>query len=67
MPETSFDGSLVAIITPFRDGALDIEAFESLVEWHLESGTNGIVLAGTTGEAATLHLEEKETLCRRTR
>jgi len=65
--KTPFDGSLVAIITPFRDGALDIEAFESLVQWHLESGTNGIVLAGTTGEAATLHLEEKETLCRRTR
>jgi 4-hydroxy-tetrahydrodipicolinate synthase len=67
MSSTPFDGSFVAIITPFRDGALDIEAFEALVEWHLESGTNGIVLAGTTGEAATLHLEEKEMLCRRTR
>jgi 4-hydroxy-tetrahydrodipicolinate synthase len=58
-------GSLVAIVTPFRDGELDLEAYGALVEWHIESGTNGIVVAGTTGEAATLHPEERETLSRR--
>jgi len=58
-------GSLVAIVTPFRDGDVDLDAFSSLVAWHLESGTSGIVVAGTTGEAATLHPEERETLSRR--
>jgi len=65
--KTPFDGSLVAIVTPFHDGKVDVEAFEALVEWHIESGTNGIVVAGTTGEAPTLHIEEKELLCRRAR
>jgi 4-hydroxy-tetrahydrodipicolinate synthase len=60
-----FHGSIVAIVTPFRDGELDLDAFSSLVEWHVASGTSGIVVAGTTGESATLHPEERETLCRR--
>ena len=60
-----FSGSMVAIVTPFADGELDIEAFSGLVEWQLASGTNGLVVCGTTGEAATLHAEEKEILCRR--
>ncbi len=60
-----FSGSLVAIVSPFRDGALDLDAFTGLLEWHLESGTSGIVVCGTTGEAATLHFEEKEQLTRR--
>jgi 4-hydroxy-tetrahydrodipicolinate synthase len=60
-----FGGSLVAIVTPFRDGDVDLDAFASLVEWHIASGTSGIVVAGTTGESATLHPEERETLCRR--
>ena len=51
---SEFRGSLVAIVSPFRDGELDLEAFSGLVEWHLASGTSGIVVAGTTGEAATL-------------
>jgi 4-hydroxy-tetrahydrodipicolinate synthase len=62
---TDFRGSLVAIVSPFRDGELDLEAFSGLVEWHLASGTSGIVVAGTTGEAATLRGEEREILCRR--
>jgi 4-hydroxy-tetrahydrodipicolinate synthase len=50
-----FSGSLVAIVTPMRpDGALDIAAWERLLELHLASGTTGIVVAGTTGESATL-------------
>jgi 4-hydroxy-tetrahydrodipicolinate synthase len=56
---------MVAIVTPFRGGDVDLAAFESLVAWHMESGTSGIVVSGTTGEAATLHPEERETLCRR--
>ena len=52
-------GSLVAIVTPMQeDGALDLEKFSSLVEWHIESGTDGIVVVGTTGESATLSTEE---------
>jgi 4-hydroxy-tetrahydrodipicolinate synthase len=50
-----FSGSLVAIITPMRpDGAVDFGAWGRLVEFHLASGTNGIVVGGTTGESATL-------------
>ncbi len=60
-----FSGSMVAIATPFADGDLDLDAFSGLVEWQLASGTNGLVVCGTTGEAATMHNEEKEILCRR--
>jgi 4-hydroxy-tetrahydrodipicolinate synthase len=54
-----FSGSLVAIITPMRpDGAVDFEAWERLVDFHLASGTSGIVVGGTTGESATLSESE---------
>ena len=50
-----FAGSLVAIVTPMRaDGGLDFSAWGRLLEFHLESGTSGIVVAGTTGESACL-------------
>ena len=61
----TFKGSLVAIVTPFADGELDLKAFSELVEWQVASGTAGIVVSGTTGEAATLHGEEREILSRR--
>jgi 4-hydroxy-tetrahydrodipicolinate synthase len=64
-PGAGFAGSLVAIVTPFKGNELDLDAFASLVEWHVASGTSGIVVAGTTGESATLHPEEREALCRR--
>lgn len=52
-------GSLVAIVTPMKDdGALDLDAFDRLVDWHIESGTSGIVVVGTTGESATLSTDE---------
>ncbi len=52
-------GSLVAIVTPMaNDGAMDLPAFDRLLEWHIASGTNGIVVVGTTGESATLSVEE---------
>jgi len=48
-------GSLVAIVTPMAaDGSVDFDAFARLIEWHIESGSSGIVVAGTTGESATL-------------
>jgi len=54
-----FSGSLVAIVTPMRsDGALDLEAWSRLIDFHLANGTNGIVVGGTTGESATLRYEE---------
>lgn len=51
-------GSLVALITPFRNDELDEDAIRSMVGWHIEQGTHGIVPVGTTGESATL--TEKE-------
>jgi 4-hydroxy-tetrahydrodipicolinate synthase len=53
-------GSLVALITPFRDGKVDEKAFQSFVEWQIEQGTQGFVPCGTTGESPTLsHAEHK--------
>ena len=55
-----FQGSIVALVTPFRDGALDERAFQRLIEWHLEEGTEGFVPVGTTGESPTLSHPEHE-------
>ncbi|HEX8755869.1 MAG TPA: 4-hydroxy-tetrahydrodipicolinate synthase [Steroidobacteraceae bacterium] len=50
-----FSGSLVAIVTPMRDdGSIDQAAWDRLIDWHIESGTTGVVVGGTTGESATL-------------
>ncbi|TVQ40273.1 MAG: 4-hydroxy-tetrahydrodipicolinate synthase [Wenzhouxiangella sp.] len=50
-----FKGSIVALVTPMAaDGAIDEAAFKGLLDWHMESGTAGVVIAGTTGESATL-------------
>lgn len=55
----SFSGSLVAIVTPMRpDGALDLEAWIRLLDFHLANGTNGVVVGGTSGESATLRESE---------
>ncbi len=53
-----FTGSLVAIVTPFREGKVDERALAELIEWQIASGTNGIVPCGTTGESATLSHDE---------
>lgn len=55
-----FEGSLVAIVTPFKNGKLDEQAFKQLIEFQIENGTSGIVPCGTTGESATMSLEEHE-------
>ena len=57
-----FDGSLVAIVTPFKGGKLDEKAFADLIEFQIANGTHGIVPCGTTGESATLTPEEHERL-----
>jgi 4-hydroxy-tetrahydrodipicolinate synthase len=53
-----FKGSLVALITPFRDGAIDEKAFQDFVEWQIGQGTQGLVPCGTTGESPTLSHSE---------
>lgn len=52
------NGSIPALITPFRDGKVDEARFQSFVEWQIEQGSNGLVPCGTTGESSTLSLEE---------
>jgi 4-hydroxy-tetrahydrodipicolinate synthase len=54
-----FTGSIVALITPFRNGAVDEEAVSRLTEMHAAAGTNAIVVSGTTGESPTLSAEER--------
>jgi 4-hydroxy-tetrahydrodipicolinate synthase len=49
-----FSGSIPALVTPFRDGAFDEDAFRKLVEWQIEEGSSGLVPCGTTGENSTL-------------
>ena len=55
-----FSGSLVAIVTPFKDGRFDEKAYRDLLEFHIANGTHGIVPCGTTGESATLSHAEHE-------
>ncbi len=52
-------GSLVAIVTPmFEDGRLDLDALKKLIDFHIEAGTDGIVIVGTTGESPTVDVDE---------
>ncbi len=52
-------GSLVALVTPMQEGGeVDYESLEKLIDWHINQGTNGIVSVGTTGESATLDVDE---------
>jgi 4-hydroxy-tetrahydrodipicolinate synthase len=55
-----FKGSIVAIVTPFKNGEIDEESLRELVEFQIENGTDGIVPCGTTGEASTLDYEEHD-------
>jgi 4-hydroxy-tetrahydrodipicolinate synthase len=54
----TFEGCLTALITPFRDGKVDFEGLARLVDWQIEQGVDGIVAVGTTGESATLDVDE---------
>lgn len=55
-----FKGSMPALVTPFRNGELDLDALKQLVEWHIAEGSTGLVPVGTTGESPTLSHEEHE-------
>jgi 4-hydroxy-tetrahydrodipicolinate synthase len=58
-------GSLVAIVTPMHeDGRLDLGTFRKLIDWHVEEGTDGIVVVGTTGESPTVNFDEHKELIR---
>jgi 4-hydroxy-tetrahydrodipicolinate synthase len=60
MMRRTFQGSLVAMVTPFRNGAVDEAALRELVEFHVKNGTDGLIPCGTTGESPTLsHAEHK--------
>src|SRR6476619_1230011 len=56
--KTKFQGSLTALVTPFKNGALDEAAFRGLVSWQIEQGSHGLVPVGTTGESPTLSHDE---------
>lgn len=59
-------GSIVAIVTPMRaDGSVDYSSLDALVNWHIEEGTDAIVAVGTTGESATLDMDEHRAVIRR--
>lgn len=58
--KTKFRGSFTALVTPFKNGAVDEKAFRGLVDWQIAEGTNGLVPVGTTGESPTLTPEEHE-------
>ncbi len=55
-----FTGSMVALVTPFKNGKVDWQSLEGLVDFHIQNGTHGIVPCGTTGESATLSHEEHD-------
>jgi 4-hydroxy-tetrahydrodipicolinate synthase len=55
-----FEGSIVALITPFKGGEVDYQALENLIEFHINNHTDAILVCGTTGESPTLTFEEHE-------
>lgn len=55
-----FTGSGVAIITPFTEDGIDFKKLEELLEWHVAQGTDSMIICGTTGEASTMSLEERQ-------
>lgn len=55
-----FKGSGVAIVTPFKDDGVDFEKLKELLEWHIKSGTDAIIICGTTGEASTMSEAERK-------
>ncbi|OCX66518.1 4-hydroxy-tetrahydrodipicolinate synthase [Thioclava sp. SK-1] len=57
-----FKGSIPALITPFKDGELDLDTLKKLVDWHVDQGSHGLVPVGTTGESPTLSHSEHNTV-----
>ena len=61
---TMFHGTITALITPFKNGTIDEEAYRAHIEWQIEQGVNGLVPCGTTGESATMSHAEHEAAIR---
>ena len=59
-----FRGTFTALVTPFRNGAIDVSAYEKLIETQIAAGITGIVAVGTTGESPTLSPDEREQVIR---
>jgi 4-hydroxy-tetrahydrodipicolinate synthase len=58
-----FHGSMVALVTPMdKEGVIDVAALQSLIDWHVEQGTDALVVLGTTGESSTIHETERKFL-----
>ena len=55
-----FEGSGVALVTPFKNGKVNYEKMEELIEWHIDNKTDSIIVCGTTGESATMTDEERK-------
>ena len=60
----TFEGAFTALVTPFRNGEFDEDAYRELIDWQIEQGIDGLVPCGTTGESATLSHEEQDTVIR---
>lgn len=63
-PDVRLRGSIVPVVTPFRDGALDLEGLSRLIDWQIASGSHGISVTGTTGEPTSLSIEERKLVMR---
>ena len=59
-----FHGVITALVTPFKNGVIDEEAYRAHIEWQIEQGVHGLVPCGSTGESATLSHEEHEAVVR---
>src|SRR5512138_229552 len=57
-------GSIVPVVTPFKDGEVDYDGLSSLIEWQIASGSHGISVTGTTGEPGSLTMSEREQVIR---
>ena len=57
-------GSIVPIVTPFKDGEIDLNGLATLINWQIENGAHGISVTGTTGEPSSLSIEERERIIR---
>ena len=57
-------GSIVPVVTPFKDGKLDLDGLAGLIEWQIQSGSHGVSVQGTTGEPGSLTLEERKEVIR---
>ena len=64
LAETALRGSYPPLVTPFRDGRVDLETFASLIDRQVSLGSHGIVVCGTTGEPSSLTLSERADLVR---